>query len=650
MPELRAAYRLQLTAAFGFARARALVPYLQRLGISHLYLSPVLQAGSGSEHGYDVTDPRRVSDDLGGEDELRRLASAGLGVILDIVPNHMCASEENPFWRDEELRERVFDVDPQSGFHRRFFDVDDLWGVRQEERAVFDATHAKILQLVGDGIVDGLRVDHPDGLADPAQYFGWLAEAGARHVWAEKILTPGEELRDWPVEGTTGYEFLNDVLAVCVEPSAEAPLTEAYEAITGDARTFADVAAASKREVAVALFAPEIRRLRADVDDPELVTALASFHVYRTYVRPREDAVARADREEIARAQVTERLRRILLLEERGHDDFVVRFQQTTGPLMAKGVEDTALYRYFRLTALNEVGGDPGRFGIGIDAFHAANERRAERFPLDLLTTYTHDTKRSPDVRARIVALTWLADRWLERVAAWRAQLDELDDPREELLVLQTLAGTAPIDRGRLDRYLTKALREGKVSSSWLAPDEAHEARVHAYAARAASLVQADPLLDEIGRIGRHIAAAQLLLKLTAPGVPDVYQGDELEDLSLVDPDNRRPVDWEPRRSALVRLVAGEAPTEETLKLFLVWRTLTLRAEQPELFAGAYEPCELGPGVCGFTRAGRLLVAAAVRPGARVDVPEGWRPVIDLPGLALALRRGSPRRSKCPTA
>jgi (1->4)-alpha-D-glucan 1-alpha-D-glucosylmutase len=638
VPELRAAYRLQLTPSFGFARARALVPYLQRLGVSHLYLSPVLQARTGSEHGYDVTDPRRISDALGGEDELRRLAGAGLGLILDVVPNHMCASDENPFWRDEELRQQVFDVDPETGFHRRFFDVDDLWGVRQEERTVFDTTHAKVLDLVRDGLVEGVRVDHPDGLADPAQYFGWLAEAGVRHVWAEKILEPGEELRDWPVEGTTGYEFLNNVMAVCVEPNAEVPLTEAYEEITGDRRTFAEIAAAAKLEVAVDLFAPELRQLRDEVDDPGLADALASFHVYRTYVRPHAGAVAETDREEIGRAHLTERLRRILLLEERGHDGFVVRFQQTTGPLMAKGVEDTALYRYFRLAALNEVGGDPGRFGIGIDAFHAANERRAERFPLHLLTTYTHDTKRSPDVRARIVALTWLADRWLERVAAWRAQLDGLDDPREELLVLQTLAGAAPIEPGRLERYLTKALREGKVSSSWLAPDEAHESRVHAYAARAAALVTADPLLGQIRTIGLHIAHAQLLLKLTAPGVPDLYQGDELEDLSLVDPDNRRPVDWEARRQRLARIVEGEAPTGETLKLFLVWKTLALRAERPELFAGRYEPCDLRPGVCAFTRGGRLLVAAAVRPDARVDVPQRWRDVIRWPGLYLGVR------------
>src|SRR5262249_41042243 len=212
------------------------------LGVSHLYLSPSFQARRGSEHGYDVVDPRRISDELGGEESLRRLASEGLGILLDIVPNHMLASEENPFWRDEHLRAQVFDVDLRTNFHRRFFDIGDLWGVRQEERSVFETTHAKVFELARDGVIDGVRVDHPDGLADPARYFEWLADAGLRHVWAEKILEPGEELRDWPVEGTTGYEFLNDVMAVCVEPAAEIPLTAAYEEITGDRRKFEEIA------------------------------------------------------------------------------------------------------------------------------------------------------------------------------------------------------------------------------------------------------------------------------------------------------------------------------------------------------------------------------------------------------------------------
>ena len=638
MPDFRAVYRLQLTPRFGFEDARRLVPYLRDLGASHLYLSPPFQARRGSEHGYDVVDPRRVSDELGGEDGLRRLASEGLGILLDVVPNHMLAGDENPFWRDERLRSRVFDVDPETGFHRRFFDVDDLWGVRQEDPWVFETTHAKLFELARDGVVDGVRVDHPDGLADPAGYFERLADAGLRHVWAEKILVPGEELREWPVEGTTGYEFLNDVMGVCVEPSAEVPLTAAYEELTGDRRSFAEIASQSKREVVDAIFQPELRRLRHDVDDPDLPRALASFRVYRTYVRPAEGLVAGADREEISRAGLPERLRRILLLEERGFDDFVVRFQQTTGPVTAKGVEDTAFYRYHRLLALNEVGGDPGRFGIDVETFHAANARRAERFPLHLLTTYTHDTKRSPDVRARIVALTWRAERWLERLDAWRARLDPLDDPGEELLVLQTLVGALPIDDGRLSRYLTKALREGKVSSSWLSPDEEHERRVHGYAAEAARLLADDPFLDEIRSLGRHIAAAQLLLKLTAPGLPDLYQGDELEDLSLVDPDNRRPVDWDVRRARLAELAAGRAPTAETLKLFLIRTVLALRAARPELFAGGYAPVDLGPGVCAFVRGGRLLVAAAVGPGAELRLPRTWEHLIPWPGLALALR------------
>ena len=291
----------------------------------------------------------------------------------------------------------------------------------------------------------------------------------------------------------------------------------------------------------------------------------------------------------------------------------MIRFQQTTGPVMAKGVEDTAFYRYFRLAALNEVGGNPGRFGMGVDEFHAANAKRGERFPLHLLTTYTHDTKRAPDVRARIVALTWLADRWRERVHAWREQLEGLDDAREEVLVLQTLAGALPIDRDRLDAYLQKALREGKVTSNWLTPDEEHELAVQEYAARAAALIESDPFLDEVRALGRRIAAAQVLLKLTAPGVPDIYRGDELEDLSLVDPDNRRPVDWDARRDALAALRAGAEPTEETLKLYVTWKALALRAERPAAFAGSYEPVDLGPGVCAFVRGGDVLVAAAVR-------------------------------------
>jgi (1->4)-alpha-D-glucan 1-alpha-D-glucosylmutase len=636
--ELRATYRLQLTPEFGFAAARELVPYLRELGISHLYLSPSLQARAGSQHGYDVVDPRRISDALGGEAEFRRLAGAGLGIILDIVPNHMAAVDESPFWRDLDLRQMFFDVDLRTGFHRRFFDVGELGGLKQEDWEVFWATHAKVIELAREGVIDGVRVDHPDGLADPAEYFERLAEAGVAHVWAEKILEPGEELRDWPIEGTTGYEFLNDVLAVCVNADAERLLTELYESFTGDTRRYEDIVALSKLDVAVNTFEPELRRLHQEVAIENLPLALASFHVYRTYIQPYRGVVEQADRDEIGRANVSEELRRLLFLQDTGNEDFVVRFQQLTGPVMAKGVEDTAFYRYFRLAALNEVGGNPGRFGMSIDEFHEANAKRAARFPRHLLTTYTHDTKRSPDVRARIVALSWLPAEWAERVSAWHDDLGGLDDAREELLVYQTLVGALPIERERLDGYLEKALREGKVSTNWLAPNEEHERVVQEYAWRAAERIARDPFLERVRAVGRRLALAQLLLKLASPGVPDIYRGDELEDLSLVDPDKRRPVDWPLRQAALRALQDGGPVDDENAKLFVTWKTLRLRCERAAAFAGSYEPMPAGDGVCAFVRGGEVLVAAAVRPDATVRVPDGWHDVLGVEGLALCVR------------
>jgi (1->4)-alpha-D-glucan 1-alpha-D-glucosylmutase len=638
MPEFRATYRLQLTPDFNFAAARQLVPYLRDLGVSHLYLSPSLQAREGSQHGYDVVDPRKISDALGGEEEFRKLAGAGLGVILDIVPNHMAAVDESPFWRDLELRQMFFDVDLRTGFHRRFFDVGELGGIKQEDWEVFWATHAKVIELVREGAVDGVRVDHPDGLADPAEYFERLADAGVDHVWAEKILEPGEELREWQVEGTTGYEFLNDVLAVCINRHAEQPLTELYEEFTADTRRYEDIVALSKLEVAVNIFEPELRRLHQELEVENLPLTLASFHVYRTYIQPYKGVVDEADREEIGRANVSEELRRILFLQEAGHEEFVVRFQQLTGPVMAKGVEDTAFYRYFRLAALNEVGGNPGRFGMSIEEFHVENAKRGRRFPLHMLTTYTHDTKRSPDVRSRIAALSWLAEEWVQRVHAWREQLGGLQDAREELLVYQTLVGALPIERERLDAYLQKALREGKVNTNWLAPDEEHERAVQEYAWRAAELLARDPFLDRVRTIGRRLSLAQLLLKLTAPGVPDIYRGDELEDLSLVDPDNRREVDWRARQDALRVLQEGGEVDATNAKLYVTWKTLALRARHAQAFVGAYDPVDAGDGVCAYVRGGDVLAAAAVDPDATVRIPGGWRDVLAVDGLALCVR------------
>ena len=618
--DFRATYRLQLTPDFGFREARRLVPYLTALGVSHLYLSPSLQARGGSTHGYDVVDPRRVSEPLGGEEELRALADAGLGIVLDIVPNHMATSDENPFWHNPELRKVFFDVDTRTGLHRRFFDIGDLGGVRVEDEAVFETTHVKVLELVRDGVVDGLRIDHVDGLANPREYLERLARAGAERVWVEKILEPGEKLRPWPVEGTTGYEFLNDVMRLFVNPRAEQPLTDLYWELAGEARDFAALAAEAKLEQAVSTFEPELRRLHQDVAAlPNLGAALASFHVYRTYVEPEQDLVTDEDRFETGRAALPDGLARILLLEERGHDDFVRRFQQTTGPVMAKGVEDTAFYRYNRFAALNEVGGDAGAWTLPVDEFHLANIERGARFPRHLLTTFTHDTKRSHDVRARLLALSWIVDEWVDFA---RRELD-FADANEGYFVLQTLVGAWPIAQERIDAYLQKAFREAKRQTSWLAPDEAWEARVQAWAAtkREAAGAFAERLLAE----GRRIALSMLVLKLTCPGVPDLYQGDEVEALALVDPDNRRPIDW-PR---LERLLADHPAREP--KLFVTLRLLALRRDRPDAFGSGYMPVDAPPDVCAFMRGAEVLVVVPLAPSAapNVSVAGDWHDVLE---------------------
>jgi (1->4)-alpha-D-glucan 1-alpha-D-glucosylmutase len=645
MAEPRATYRLQLGPGLGFAEARALVPYLRDLGVSHLYLSPSFQARPGSTHGYDVVDPTRISEELGGPQAFDALArearDAGLGIVLDIVPNHMATDEANPYWSDPTRRRRFFDLDENSGRHRRFFDIDHLAGVRQEDPAVFEETHRLALELVADGKVDGLRIDHPDGLVDPAGYLAALRTAGVPYVWVEKILHPGEPLRDWPVAGTVGYEFLNDVAALFVDPAGEAPITALWETVSGDARPFEAWAFDAKHEQARTTFAPEIDRLHraAPRDVHALERTLALFPVYRTYVEPWSGRVDDADREVVDAAGIPDSHARVLLLRERGWDAFVTRFQQTSPPVTAKGVEDTAFYRYARLLALNDVGGDPGRFGLAVEGFHAANAQRAERFPRNLLITQTHDTKRSGDVRARIGALSTMPRAWAERVQRWFDLTESLvvagaPDRVERYFIFQTLVGAWPIDSDRLTAYMEKALREAKRTTNWVEPDEEREHRVlgfcRALYEHSAFREDFEPFAAEVARAGDRASLAQLLLKLTVPGVPDVYQGDELLDLSLVDPDNRRPVDWDRRRELLEEVMRGSAPTEESRKLWLIKRALALRVHRWDAFAGAYEPVEAGPDACAFLRGGgQVLVAAVLRgdgSGVTVDLPEGhWR-------------------------
>jgi (1->4)-alpha-D-glucan 1-alpha-D-glucosylmutase len=636
MTDLRATYRLQLGGGFGFAEATELVPYLRSLGVSHVYLPPSFQAREGSTHGYDVVDPESISRELGGQEAFDALVAAvrvaGMGIVLDIVPNHMATDAANRFWSDRALRDKIFDLDPVTGRHRRFFDIDHLAAVRQEDVEVFEATHALALRLVREGVVDGLRIDHPDGLADPAGYLRRLRDGGAEHVWVEKILDPGEHLRDWPIEGTVGYEFLNDVCALFVDPAGEAPLTDLWVEVSGDDRRFGEHAFEAKLEQARTTFAPEVERLAREA--PERVAglerALASFPVYRTYVEPWSGRVEDEDRRAIEQAGLPSSLARVLELETPGWDAFVTRFQQTTPPVMAKGVEDTAFYRYARLLALNDVGGDPSRFSMSVDAFHAGNAERAERFPRNLLVTQTHDTKRSGDVRARIGALAGMADELATHVRTWLAACRSLTSSGaptavEQYFIFQTLLGVWPISKERLAQYLEKAMREAKQHTTWISPDEAHEAAVQRFAKTLLThrdfLRDFEPFQRTVAEAGDRAALGQLLLKLTVPGIPDIYQGDELLCLSLVDPDNRRAIDWEERRAAL---------SEPPPKLRLILRALALRAEKPEAFAGSYEPLDAGPDAIAFTRGGSVLAAALLRgEPIELSLPAGeWRDVL----------------------
>jgi (1->4)-alpha-D-glucan 1-alpha-D-glucosylmutase len=758
-----ATYRLQLRRSFGFRAAAAVVPYLAELGVSHVYCSPVLAAAPGSAHGYDVVDHTRLSAELGGEEGWAALAGAcrtyGLGIVLDIVPNHMAMpvpeslnavlwdvlrhgrDADHAPWFDIDwdsqggkllvpvlgdafdacLERRELTVDVEAGVlryfdhvfplapgtesfaddvaalharqhyrlahwrvaheelnYRRFFDVTSLLGVRVERPEVFAATHVRILDLVRAGDVDGLRVDHPDGLADPAGYLDRLAEASGR-VWTvvEKILEPGETLPSgWECDGTTGYDALAALTGVLTDPAGEKPLTEAYDAFTAEVADFGSVVTAAKRQVVGRLFGAEVHRLVRELRHPRLGTAvpasvgdddleaaigelLVCFDVYRAY--PGDEASAQRIDAAVARARAhTPHLGPALtalapLLHRRveAAEPFAVRFEQTTGPVMAKGVEDTAFYRYLRLAALNEVGGEPGHVGMSEDDWHAHCDRLAGGWPLSMTTLSTHDTKRSEDVRARLLVLAEIPAEWSAAVARWRAAAEpDPPDANTEYLFWQSLAGAHPISAERLKAYLAKATREAKRHTSWTDPDDGYEQRLATYVD---GVLADEKLMSDVdgwvrSRLldaGASNSLAQKLLQLTMPGVPDVYQGQELPDFSLVDPDNRRPVDYADRRRRLAgleaaQMAAGDLDTADR-KLLVTTRALRLRRERPDSFAGGYTPtAATGPAaghVVAYTRGDDVVVVVTRTPvglhrnggwrGATLLLPDGgWRDVL----------------------
>ena len=579
--------------------------------------------------------------------------------------------------------------------YRRFFDINELAAIRVESDAVFDDTHELLLRLVADGRVQGVRLDHTDGLYDPAEYFSKLRRSiqnvgdGPRrdvYMVAEKILSLGEELPTrWPIEGTTGYDFLVQASGVFVDRSAEKELTRIYQMATTDTRPFSEHARESKRAIMRSSLSSEIhmlsRRLERiamrdrrsrDFTLPMLHRAvaetIAAFPVYRTYIRP-DGAREQTDEQIIRRAtrlaqrrnpevvhSVFEFLRDLLLLQDldaaaiddddrRARIQFAMRFQQITGPVMAKSVEDSSFYTYLRFVALNEVGGAPERFGTTIAELHAGNELRQARWPRTMTATSTHDTKRGEDVRARLAVLTEIPETWEAWVREWLAigsdHLVNVDDESapslaDQYLFFQTALGAYPLMDGtegfitRLADYAVKAAREAKQHTSWLAPNEGYEAVLKDFIAKMMSLEAFETSLetaaDSIAPYGVSNSLGQVLLKIASPGIPDTYQGSELWDLRLVDPDNRTAVDYEERREALKALDTGKARPRELLasyrdgrvKLHVLRAGLRLRREMPKVFLeGDYVQMDAGEDVVAFSRnhaEGSVLAVITRRP------------------------------------
>jgi (1->4)-alpha-D-glucan 1-alpha-D-glucosylmutase len=705
-----ATYRIQLRAEFGFREAAAVVPYLRDLGISHVYCSPVLQATPGSAHGYDVIDHSRLSDDLGGDEGWAELVAAcvshGLGLVIDIVPNHMAwptPERLNPvLWdvlrhgrasayadwldvdwvgqavadgevvvdRDAELV-RYYDHEfpmAQGSFtldeqhyrlahwrtgndelnYRRFFDIATLMGVRVELPGVFESTHRTLLDLPGP--IDGWRIDHPDGLANPGHYLDDLAAASPdKWVVVEKILGGQERLpRSWKCAGTTGYDALNMITGVLVDDPENGPGEDSDEfpwtSITS-----------SKRYVVATAFGTEVDRVvRELLGHPDAAGAdltargvreavedfLVHMDVYRAYPEAPAAAAAVID---AAREQAKRAARRGAALSRRDREiDWVadhalssVRLMQTAGPVMAKGVEDTAFYRDPGVLALREVGNDLYVNSEGLDAnvWHAFCGRIAADWPATMTTLSTHDTKRSEDVRARLIALLELRSEWRAVVPGWCEAVGSDLGGRDQSFIWQTMVAGWPISEDRLQAYVEKANREAKLRTTWTEPDPVYERLVHDHIARSYANLG---LMDDIGRFvdeqvrepGLSNSLSQKLMQLTMPGVPDVYQGCELESYAVVDPDNRRPVDYDERRRALAELTDP--------KLLVTATAARLRRDRPELVGASYAPVAVTGGAAehaiGFQR-GADVVTVATRLPVRLARRGGWGDTrLGLPG------------------
>lgn len=725
-PVPRSTYRLQISADFDLDDAARVVPYVRELGADWLYLSPLLAAEPGSNHGYDVVDHTRVDPLRGGPDGLARLSAAaraaGLGVLVDVVPNHVGVAtpvhsgwwwdvlahgpssrwagafdidwaagggrirlpvlgDDSPALRIEDGELRCGDLrfplapetaddgaDPETVHgrqhyelvdwrrgdaelnYRRFFAVSSLAAIRVEEPWVFDASHVEILRWVHEGLVDGLRIDHPDGLADPGGYLDRLAEeTGGRYVVVEKILEAGEQLpAHWATAGTTGYEALADVDRVLVDPAGRAALDALDAELRGSPSDWHDLVHDGKRAVADGILASEVHRLARllprdalpDGADPvdALAEILACFPVYRSYLPAGAEHLRAAVAEAaLRRPDLAASLEALLpVLSDPAHPA-AIRLQQTSGAVMAKGVEDTVFYRVARLASLAEVGGDPSEFSIDVAEFHRRQIDRQARTPASLTTLSTHDTKRGEDTRARIDAIAEVPELWRAALETLRARAP-LDDAVLAALLWSTLAGAWPVSRERAHAYAEKAAREAATGTSWRSPDAAFERRLHALVDAAFddpdAVAALEGLVDAVRPAGWSNGLSAKLLQLAMPGVPDVYQGAELWNRSLVDPDNRRPVDFEERRALLARVDAGPPPPLDesgAAKLLVTSRALRARRDRPELFS-RYAPLtvigDAAEHAIAFDRGGAVAIATRLPIGlARGG---GWRGTVAL--------------------
>jgi (1->4)-alpha-D-glucan 1-alpha-D-glucosylmutase len=822
-----ATYRLQLHKDFTLADAEKVLPYLAHLGISHVYLSPCLQATRGSQHGYDVTNPAHISHDLGGEAAWARFVagahSHSLGILLDIVPNHMAATDQNPWWddvlahgpysshcryfdirmavpsrfciqicslakpygealssgelkieiRDGGLRLRHYDntwpltpaswglvlsqshpcftelqrlaqiespgeehlrrywenaqtatrllkecaqqnllqgqVDAINGDverldqvlqcqfyavhgwklagelvnYRRFFDISTLVGLSTERAEVFDAAHDRFRKMIREGQIDGLRVDHPDGLRDPLEYFKRLRALLPRgRIYVEKILDTEERLpSSWPIDGTVGYDFLAKVNRLWMSDQHTDSLTSTYADFTGHSVNLGALIREKKEYIVRYAFAHDHQRLSdaviriarqsrqtRDLSPRQIRDALAqitaALGIYRTYRTAAE--VSEADKGVIAEAVRNARFARpeievaifefvqgLLTKEPLNEEEFafICEWQQLTPAVMAKGVEDTTFYCFDRLLSCNEVGAQASLLGISSDKFHEYCHYLSEHWPRNMLATSTHDNKRSEDVRTRISLLSEIPDRWAAALHQWStmnegAWNNRTPDRHAEYLLYQTLVGAWPINAARSWQYMLKACREAKMRTSWQEPNAGYEANIQGFVERALdnfdfiqSLIE---FVEPLVLPGRINSLAQTLIKLVAPGVPDFYQGTELWDLSLVDPDNRRPVDYGERTGLLEQcrsLNAAEAIAQWDTglpKLWLIGRVLSLRAARPEQFAedSRYQPlaaqgAHLG-NLFAFRRGENLI---AVVPRLTLSIANQWEDTrLPLPG------------------